>query len=105
VAVDVALPDIPASASLGPRTPEAPIAPGANPGSAPPPAAPARKLNLNTATAAELELLPGIGPALAGRIVEHRTRVGRFKSVAELDDVSGIGPRTLERLAPLVYVD
>ncbi len=60
----------------------------------------ARLININTAAAAELELLPGIGPALAARIVEHRTRHGRFRSVDELDHVSGIGPRTLEKIRP-----
>ncbi len=66
----------------------------------PKPATVARLININTATAAELELLPGIGPALAARIIEHRTRHGRFRSVEELDHVSGIGPRTLEKIRP-----
>lgn len=61
-------------------------------------------VNLNTASAAELETLPGIGPALAGRIIDHRAAIGRFRSVDELDDVSGIGPATLQRLRPLVTV-
>jgi len=55
-------------------------------------------LDVNTATRAELELLPRIGPALAGRILEARPFSGRD----DLVRVSGIGPRTLERLAPLV---
>lgn len=59
-------------------------------------------VDLNAATAVELEALPGIGPALAGRIVEWRSANGRFTSVDELQQVSGIGPRVLERLAPLV---
>lgn len=67
-------------------------------------ARPAR-VNLNTATAAELELLPGIGPSLAQRIIEHRTKAGRFRTVAELDKVKGIGPRTIEKLRPLVAVE
>ena len=62
------------------------------------------KVNLNTATAAELETLPGIGPALAARIIEHRTTDGPFASVDDLDDVSGIGAATLEELRPLVTV-
>lgn len=64
-----------------------------------------RLININTATAAELELLPGIGPALAGRIVDYRTAHGPFKSVDELDHVSGIGPRTLAKIRPLAKVE
>jgi competence protein ComEA len=65
----------------------------------------ARLININTATAAELELLPGIGPALAGRIVEYRAKHGPFKSVDELDHVSGIGPRTLAKIRPVAKVE
>jgi len=64
-----------------------------------------RKININTASAAELELLPGIGPALAGRIIEYRSGSGPFRTVDQLDDVKGIGPRTLEKLRPLVRVE
>lgn len=63
------------------------------------------RLNINTATAAELELLPGIGPSLAGRIVAHRAEHGAFRRVDDLDDVPGIGPRTVEKLRPLVTVE
>ena len=59
-----------------------------------------RGLDLNTATAAELDRLPGIGPVLAARIVEHRRRNGPFRSPDELLTVPGIGPRLLERLRP-----
>lgn len=61
-------------------------------------------LDLNTATAADLELLPHLGPALAARIIADRQRNGRFEHIADLDRVSGIGPRTVEQLAPLVRV-
>jgi comEA protein len=72
----------------------------------PPRQAPAltRTININTASGAELELLPGIGPALAGHILEYRQKNGPFTSVDQLDNVKGIGPRTLERLRPLVRV-
>lgn len=62
-------------------------------------------VNLNTATQAELELLPGIGPALAKRILEFRGANGKFSTVEQLDKVKGIGPRTLEKLRPLVSVE
>lgn len=62
-------------------------------------------LNVNTATAAELELLPGIGPALAGRIVADREANGPFKSVDDLDRVKGIGPKTLDRIHDLCSVE
>lgn len=68
--------------------------------------APLRKLiNVNTAGQGELELLPGIGPALAKRIIEHRTTKGAFKRVDDLDAVKGIGPKILERLRPQVSVE
>lgn len=63
------------------------------------------RLDLNTATAEELEALPAIGPALAGRILAYRETRGRFRSVDELLEVRGIGPRVLERFAPLVAVE
>ena len=62
-------------------------------------------LNVNTAEAAALEELPGIGPALAAAIVEHRRRHGPFATVDELVEVSGIGPAKLERIRPLATVD
>ena len=61
-------------------------------------------VNLNTATAAELETLPRIGPAMAQRILDYRTANGPFTSVDELTDVPGIGEATLEGLRELVTV-
>ena len=55
-------------------------------------------LNLNTATAEELETLPGIGPVLAQRIVEHRAAHGAFTSVEELLQVEGIGEAKLDNI-------
>jgi competence protein ComEA len=61
-------------------------------------------INVNTASAAELEALSGIGPVLAARIVAYREAYGPFGSVEDLEAVEGIGPRTVERLAPFVTV-
>ncbi len=56
------------------------------------------RLNVNTATPTELEALPGIGPALALRIVAHREEHGPFAEIANLEDVHRVGPRTVLRL-------
>jgi competence protein ComEA len=62
------------------------------------------RVDLSAATAAELDALPGLGPVLAQRIVDHRTRNGPFRSVDQLDDVPGIGPAIAAALAELVAV-
>jgi competence protein ComEA len=76
-------------------------------GTEPPPAAPGTgqgPVNLNTADVARLDGLPGIGPVLAQRIVDHRDQQGPFRDVHDLQDVAGIGPTILERLAGAVTV-
>lgn len=65
----------------------------------------AKRININTATAVELELLPGIGPSLAKRIVDDRDAHGAFTSAQDLDRVKGIGPRLLEKLRDRVTVE
>jgi competence protein ComEA len=85
--------------SLPPRRPEEGA--GARPLGA---AEHGRLLDLNTATAAELEALPGIGPVLAQRIVEHRTRRGAFRRLDDLLQVKGVGPRLLEGLRARVVI-
>lgn len=55
-------------------------------------------VNPNTATAEELQLLPGIGPVLARRIVQYRDMHGYFSELDELDAVFGIGPKTIQKL-------
>ncbi len=61
-------------------------------------------INLNTASAVELEQLPGVGPVMAGKIVDWRTSHNRFSAVSELQEIDGVGPKTYARLAPLVTV-
>jgi competence protein ComEA len=62
------------------------------------------RLNINTATVAQLEELPGVGKVLAERIVAYREAHGAFTSVDQLTEVEGIGPSLLEKLRPLVTV-
>lgn len=61
-------------------------------------------IDINRADAAALESLPGVGPALAARIVAHREANGPFAGVEALVDVAGIGPKTLERMRAMVVV-
>jgi competence protein ComEA len=64
----------------------------------------AAALNLNTATAAQLEGLPGIGKATAERIVEYRQKSGGFKKIEDLMNVRGIGEKNFLKLKPLITV-
>ncbi|HVL26174.1 MAG TPA: ComEA family DNA-binding protein [Thermomicrobiales bacterium] len=68
------------------------------------PATDGNPLDLNHATASELEELPGIGEVLAARIVDYREEHGVFASIDELILVDGISPRLLEKLRPLITV-
>jgi competence protein ComEA len=76
---------------------------GAAAAAAAPGAAPAR-VNLNTATAEQLDTLAGVGPATAAKILAHREQHGSFGSVEELADVPGIGERRLAALRDVVTV-
>ncbi len=82
------------------------VPPAATPATTPAqPTSPASAIiDLNSATKAQLELLPGIGPALAQRILDHRVKLGRFASVEDLEAVRGIGPKVMAKLRPLVRV-
>jgi competence protein ComEA len=62
-------------------------------------------ININTASQAELESLPGIGPTTAQKIIAYREANGFFQTIEELDNVSGIGPGTIERIRDLVTVE
>jgi DNA uptake protein ComE-like DNA-binding protein len=65
------------------------------------PAQESRLVNINSATQAQLETVPGIGPALAGRIIAGRP----YRSVDDLKQISGIGERTLESMRPFMATD
>jgi competence protein ComEA len=87
-----------------PRVGEAapPLAAASSPGPAPSGSTPAGPLNLNTATATELEALPGIGPTLADAIVRERDKLGGFKKVDDLKQVRGIGDARFADIRDLV---
>ncbi|MFI1797304.1 helix-hairpin-helix domain-containing protein [Streptomyces sp. NPDC020379] len=81
----------------GPQVPASVPAPGASAGGRP-----AGPVSLNSATAEQLDSLPGVGPVLAQHIVDYRTEHGGFRSVDELRHVNGIGARRFTDLRPLV---
>ena len=61
-------------------------------------------VNINTASAAELDTLPGIGPTTAQKIIDYRTQNGPFVNTEDIINVSGIGPGTYERIKTLITV-
>ncbi|MBW1976058.1 MAG: helix-hairpin-helix domain-containing protein [Deltaproteobacteria bacterium] len=63
------------------------------------------KLNINTATQADLEKLPGIGPVLAERIIKYREEHGPFKTIDEIQNVKGIGKKKFETIKDLIAVE
>lgn len=83
------------AASTGAPAPQPPVVVPSSP-------SPNAPIDLDRASAAEIEALPGIGPALAQRIVRHRDSAGAFGGLDALCDVRGIGPKLAEKLRPLV---
>jgi competence protein ComEA len=77
------------------------VAQGSSPAGA---SSPVGKVNLNSATAQQLDALPGIGPVLAARIVTWRKANGRFKTIQDLRQVSGVGDAKFADLRPLVRI-
>jgi competence protein ComEA len=65
---------------------------------------PDARININTATAEELEALPEIGPVMAAKIVAYRTTHGPFETIEDIQDVDGIGPKTFEAIKDLIEV-
>ena len=68
------------------------------------PTAPAEKIDINSATLAQLQTLPGIGPTLAQRIIDYRQQNGHFSSVGDLINVSGIGEGKLEAILDYITI-
>jgi competence protein ComEA len=73
-------------------------------GQSPAQAAEKATLNLNAATVEQLATLPGIGPKVAERILEYRTKNGGFKKIEELMNVKGIGEKSFLKIKPLISV-
>ena len=92
---------VPAAAAQEPKTP-APAAKAAR--ASKPAAAPASPINLNTATQAQLEALPGVGAKAAQRILDYRKQNGPFKKIEDLMNVKGFGEKTFLKLKPSLTV-
>ena len=88
-----------------PEAPEAPEEPAAPEETETEPEGMASRVNLNTADAAALESLPGIGPALAQRIIDYRMANGPFQTTAEIQDVRGIGAGIYEKIKDSITVE
>lgn len=65
---------------------------------------PVAPINLNSAAAAELQLLPGVGPVMAKKIIDYRLKNGYFQSINDLINVEGVGPKRMEQWRDLLLV-
>jgi competence protein ComEA len=104
-AVNLAMPLHDGQQVVVPRRGSAPAAgpaSGGAPGAVPPAGAPAQPISLSTATVEQLDTLDGIGPTLAGRIVQYREAHGGFRSIEELRQVDGIGDKRYAALSKAV---
>lgn len=90
---------LPAAAAQQAKVPAA-----AKPSASKSPAAPAAPINLNTATLAQLESLPGVGAKAAQRILDYRKQNGSFKKIEDLMNVKGFGEKTFLKLKPRLSV-
>lgn len=63
------------------------------------------KVNINTATEAQIALLPGIGPKLAAEVVNYRTNNGGFKTIEDIKKVSGVGDKKFEKIKDFVVLE
>lgn len=64
-----------------------------------------KSIEINSANQKILEKLPGIGPATAKSIIDYRKQNGAFQSIKELDNVKRIGPKTIEKIEPYIYIE
>lgn len=94
-----------AASSVAAEAPEAPEEPAAPEETETEPDGMASRVNLNTADAAALESLPGIGPALAQRVIDYRTANGPFQTTAEIQDVRGIGAGIYAKIKDSITVE
>jgi competence protein ComEA len=62
------------------------------------------KINLNKATLDQLQTLPGVGPALAARILEHREKAGKFKRIEEILNIKGMGEKKFQKIKDRLVV-